>query len=658
MCANTRRNTCRTGCGPCKEGPYCARESAQLREGLLDMPLDVPSPYIFALASDLAYERDFSALRAKLASVSEVHGKWESFRLEQQANHLGHTAHTIINRANKQAIVAHRGTDLVADLASDWDIFLQRRPRAVAASKQYSETIKRILGDGYTIFETGHSLAAILAEYNAHLLGHKTVTFDSPGCREALERDADITEIRDDLVTAYLSAPNGINVAGQHVGQMIRLFVPFADVGGNQLSDLGIPPMGWLASMSSVVSRMSTEQIRYVKRQHSMKNILSLFDESIGHPFLQRKILTWPSLPSYANWLASSDAYDLHGWFDANASLSPQIRSYIQDLELRLEKTGFILGGFITPTFDRHIPVEDVRRYCVNAHHSFDNFYSDFKTRSYLSLQLGHESAYLPLQNGACAMIQTKKEANKMTIAAVATGGVAGGGITAYLYASAYAAKAALAATTKIGTAKLGEALAAEVAKLIASGAARTTVIAMIQTGGVESAAAVTLAGEMTTAASATSLGAAGAVSISGAFIFGAIAGAIVVGGIVYLVTSKMYAASARDSAALIESNQQLRERLATSEVRGEELQQRLAHVERELTTEKQGLVQVRGELETERNERRVSEQQLRDSMEQIQQALRQQGFFQQPRRSRVVEPAANTDAYTGPANQSRFTPL
>lgn len=522
-------------------------------------------PYIFALASSLAYQNQEVDIRRALASRTQQHGQWQYFRVDPQANPYDHHAIVIRNVQTKVAIIAHRGTNSMAHLLNDWSIFQREVPQVIEASMSYSRQIRALLPD-YTIYETGHSMGAIFAEYNAHRFQCEAVTFESPGCREALEADRFIHQIRDDLVTTYLAAPNGINVAGKHVGQLIRLFVPYIRNGGCQLADVDASILKH--ALSTVLIRLLalpfSNHANYVKQQHSMTNLLQCFDSELGEPTLQRVILRWPTLVQYTNWILSADTYDFWAWFDATIRVPAGVRRYNQQVEGRLANCGVTLGGFLTLTALRCAD-DDYQRYCMNAHHRFDDFYANVSLRNVLSQQLGVGIPYQPLQRGQGENIMpldnAKSRETKSVLGAAVVGAVLGGGAA---YAHMAAAPTAIAVITEAKAAELSVAIATKAATMAINGASAAKIVAAAN--GVTAGVAEALVTAVSTLSSSGTAIAIGTVA-------GALVGAIALGYVGYRLVNYIIEGAEKDVKAAEKQNELLREQNEKLDVANRDLQ-------------------------------------------------------------------------------------
>ncbi|MCC8398611.1 MAG: hypothetical protein LN569_04930 [Rickettsia endosymbiont of Labidopullus appendiculatus] len=209
-----------------------------------------------------------------------------------------------VNDTAKQAVLAHRGTDIIASLKGqngslkadlievlNGNIVLQQT-EAYTSTK---DAVDIVNDKQYNLSFTGHSLGAWLAElslYFCHMdfsydisVGYvKAVTFDSPGTKNQMEsykssinnKDTKIEISEFDVVT-YLSAPNLVNVCNEHVGKVYRLFPEISPQ-----SEIFVKVAEKLPSYISN-NKVYLDALLAISG-HSLDPMLATFDSSTGTP--------------------------------------------------------------------------------------------------------------------------------------------------------------------------------------------------------------------------------------------------------------------------------------------------------------------------------------------------------------------------------------
>lgn len=192
----------------------------------------------------------------------------------------GYQAALYMNSAKKQAVLAHRGTELKNMSAISTDISsiagntIGGQERSVPLLLDQALSIAQQHHCSLTI--TGHSLGGWLAQLTAFIardrypdIPVKAITFDSPGAHPMLTQiNARINPIDLNLldITNYLSSPNLINACNQHVGTVYRI----------------------------IFNAFSTISGKYTAESHSMVNFLRAFDMHTGMATYQAFVEDWP----------------------------------------------------------------------------------------------------------------------------------------------------------------------------------------------------------------------------------------------------------------------------------------------------------------------------------------------------------------------------
>ena len=250
--------------------------------------IERPTPYVYAVLSQQAYEND---------GGKRLPEGWEVFQTSGKASDkTGYFGVAYRNKRLRHIIVAHRGTDpshiqeFINDLQQDLTgVAHGRINEHEANANQFAEEIIRHgKGHGYKVSFAGHSLGGFLAQvcvYQAKRQGYETyaVVLDSPGAREHLQKcetplatDARINLEKLDI-TSYLSAPNIVNTCHTHLGTVYRLYPV-------------LPNFRWY------------KPYEYLLETHSKDRQVRCFDPVSGHPSQYREMVDWPKIAWSPVW--------------------------------------------------------------------------------------------------------------------------------------------------------------------------------------------------------------------------------------------------------------------------------------------------------------------------------------------------------------------
>ena len=236
---------------------------------------------------------------------------------------------------DNQIVVAHRGTErqidrTISDLWSDLQLVTGKVLSQYNSANEFVQqvkmqaTAKAISNPTYS--QTGHSLGATLAALIAAAYRNQATTFESLGARPILE-----SMTRDGLLSAgalvyadantatYNAAPNLINTANEHVGNIYRLYPPF--------------------DPTAIGSPLSPASYTYYSlQQHFMDNILAQFDPITG---IARRV------DEQKNWSLSGFAC-----FVSYACNSEYWDQYFAQKKLSNEKQQEIINGCLSHSLD------------------------------------------------------------------------------------------------------------------------------------------------------------------------------------------------------------------------------------------------------------------------------------------------------------------
>lgn len=248
-------------------------------EGYLDFNSENYHP-----SEDLKYAEEYQLSDDKLLNKS----------LNQALNLVtmgGYFGRAYINKQNDEIIIAHRGTDIpeednntddsfaavmglllktVRDVDDDIAILKGKIPAQYYAAAHFENEVKEKYRKEFSkdpfIVHTGHSLGAILAELCAAQNNTRAVTFESPGSlpliKKLLQEDNIDTSSFD--ITIYNVAPNLINSTHTQSGHVIFL----NNDNGQKLS----------------INDREFNSVDF--KNHSIENIIKLFDPKTGDPII------------------------------------------------------------------------------------------------------------------------------------------------------------------------------------------------------------------------------------------------------------------------------------------------------------------------------------------------------------------------------------
>ncbi|KKB96266.1 hypothetical protein SZ25_00643 [Candidatus Arcanobacter lacustris] len=178
-------------------------------------------------------------------------------------------------KSGNTVVVAHRGTDSFSDVDDDYAIFVGKHlPDQVKEAEQFTKKIRAKYGNDVEIIHTGHSLGGGVAQVMALMGKDRAVSFDNPGIKGIAFNNFGISSINTNKITAYVSAPNAINTAGEHLVNPIQLDRGFAPQGDY---DIGV-----------------TNYLSYSYSSHQIKEMISSFDQVTGQPISTIPYKQWP----------------------------------------------------------------------------------------------------------------------------------------------------------------------------------------------------------------------------------------------------------------------------------------------------------------------------------------------------------------------------
>lgn len=256
----------------------------------------------FSLENEL-----YKIFKDKNIDLNEQVSKWRVYKVVEFDEETGYLGIIYENIEAKQIVLSHRSTNFALDftiknifkptgVSTDVDNIMMGRivahqAHGYVATKTAVEYVKE--KESFALSITGHSLGAWLADLSVFYCNRdldykyvKAVTFDGPGSYEMMVelsksevKNAGEFDKRELYIISYLSAPNIVNCANQHVGQVYRLF-PDIQSENDILRYLGEK------KHDAIIATLG----------HSMKYFLPQFNASTGRPERYEEIITWPSI--------------------------------------------------------------------------------------------------------------------------------------------------------------------------------------------------------------------------------------------------------------------------------------------------------------------------------------------------------------------------
>lgn len=277
--------------------------------------LPLVSHYVYALLSLHVYGGPNTP---PLPSDWEVCLKATDLNLDKE----GYFAIAYINKELRQCIIAQRGTTDAMGLRAGVWIYFDEQTILFSLARQFSKEVRLYLNltwgktPEWFVSYTGHSLGAVLATCRAVEEQTHAVTFESPGCKNFIEKTMSSSKAKDADIIAYLCQPNPINTLRPHCGYVMQL--PFVSeknvllrprvVSSSMLRLPSIPtPQEFIRGqiprivgipdIQQYISRIQPlffAMLEHTQQVHSMAGIFDYFKTN-GECLNERVVLRWPS---------------------------------------------------------------------------------------------------------------------------------------------------------------------------------------------------------------------------------------------------------------------------------------------------------------------------------------------------------------------------
>ena len=204
----------------------------------------MPTPYVYALLADLSYNDP-----AQGYTQAEDLG-WAPLATSNPTtdDDFGYFGVAFVNRATREIVIAHRGTNQLFGHDFDDDFGLLdglannnvpqqygsagiRDVDNIGARKFIDDVHQKIALNSsiqdFTVSYTGHSLGAVLAELSAAQDRLTAVTFDSPGSLSIMQMHPEYGFNPNVPIVSYLAHPNIVNTINSHAGTLYTVNPPY-----------------------------------------------------------------------------------------------------------------------------------------------------------------------------------------------------------------------------------------------------------------------------------------------------------------------------------------------------------------------------------------------------------------------------------------------
>ncbi|KEG11304.1 hypothetical protein DQ04_02751020 [Trypanosoma grayi] len=333
-----------------------------LKQRLVLKPEDIPSlplvsHYVYALFSLQVYGHPNTppppASWQVLLTATDLH-------LDKE----GYFAAAYINEGLRHCIIAQRGTTNALSLRAGVWTYFDERTIQFSLARQFSKQVRLHLSvtrgetPEWFISYTGHSFGAVLAACRAVEEHTHAVTFESPGCKNFIEKTMSPFKAEDVDIITYLRAPNPINTLRPQCGYIVQM--PFAAEHSTSLqprvassSMLRLPSIptpqefirGQLPRVVGIpdlqqyvgkIEPLLREMLEHTQQVHAMLSIINHF-KGDNEPSNEEVVLRWPSnLMQFLEYYNAKKA--LEDPANQQLNLTAAYESLIRDLYVTAER--------------------------------------------------------------------------------------------------------------------------------------------------------------------------------------------------------------------------------------------------------------------------------------------------------------------------------
>ncbi|RNF06995.1 hypothetical protein TraAM80_03606 [Trypanosoma rangeli] len=269
-----------------------------------------------------------------------------------------------INKKLRHCIIAQRGTTNALSLRAGVWTYFDERTILFGLARQFSKQVRLFLSvtHGETpewfISYTGHSLGAVLAACRSVEEHTYAITFESPGCKNFIEKTMSPLKADDADIITYLRSPNPINSLRPQCGYVVQIPVeseesaslqprvvsssmlrlpsipsPQEFIRGQMPRVVGIPD---IQQYVGKIGPLLREMLEHTQQVHTMTAILVHF-EGNDEPSNGRVVLRWPStLMQFLEYYNAKKA--LEGSVNQQPNLDAAYESLIRDLYVTVER--------------------------------------------------------------------------------------------------------------------------------------------------------------------------------------------------------------------------------------------------------------------------------------------------------------------------------
>ncbi|RNF19820.1 uncharacterized protein Tco025E_04059 [Trypanosoma conorhini] len=277
----------------------------------------------------------------------------------------GYFSVAYINKELRHCIIAQRGTTNALSLRAGVWTYFDERTILFSLARQFSKQVRLYLSvtrgetPEWFISYTGHSLGAVLAACRSVEERTYAITFESPGCKNFIEKTMSPLKADDADIITYLRSPNPINSLRPQCGYVVEIPVeseenvslqprvvssssmlrlpsipsPQEFIRGQMPRMVGIPD---IQQYVGKIEPLLREMLEHTQQVHAMMDILSHFKGN-DEPSNERVVLRWPSsLMQFLEYYNAKKA--LEDTMNQQTNLGAAYESLLRDLYVTVER--------------------------------------------------------------------------------------------------------------------------------------------------------------------------------------------------------------------------------------------------------------------------------------------------------------------------------
>lgn len=226
------------------------------------------------------------------------------------------------------------------------DLMDQDLSIAPKMQNRINEAMKACLSSypDYEVVTTGHSLGGAFAEIVGACGSVPTITFESPGTKELIQKQGDRIngEFLKRNFVFYVSGPNLVNTLDEHIGRGVRVVLNKASNSWKFVTGASLNALKQSTAVGSIffggigaplVATLGAEatqlygDVGYLSEQHSLENMIACFNNETKHIEIGKslKIITWPYRGVVG--IAGTKAFSFLNSFNPIAADQPNLRT-------------------------------------------------------------------------------------------------------------------------------------------------------------------------------------------------------------------------------------------------------------------------------------------------------------------------------------------